>query len=63
MLSIAEECRPPVLPKFCGRTGQGGLGRGWLSGGFPIGSEARAGWLAEERREGEFEGNPRWDVR
>ena len=60
MLSIAEECR---LPKFCGMTGQGGLGRGWLSGGFPIGSEARAGWLAEERREGEFEGNPRWDVR
>ena len=28
-----------------------------------MGSEARAGWLeAEERREGEFEGKPRWDV-
>ena len=64
MLSITEECRPPVLPKFCGRTDQDGLGRGWLSGGFLIGSEARGGWLeADERRERECEGKPRWAVR
>ena len=30
---------------------------------FLIGSEARGEWLeADERREGEFEGKPRWDV-
>lgn len=51
MLSITEECRPPVLPKFCGRTSQDGLGRGWLSGGFLIGSEARGRWLEAERGE------------